>query len=380
MPSEPKLFNRDYLLALSLNAVAFFSFHILTPLIPVFGMSFTRHEAALGFLASAISIAALLSRPFTGPLADRGNRKLLIAFSQLGIAVIISLLILSQSVGVLILLRFLHGALFSIVSTTVTATIIDTIPESRLGQGISIMGITTMGGQAVAPVFGIFLSRRFGFGAMFTVTAIISALAAIPAFIIQPKPRPSAKPGKIGLKNIIALESAGVATISLTFSMITAAITSFMVVFGNERGILNIGLYFTIYAIGIVLCRLVGGRVTDKYPYQCIVYASTVLCVAALILIGGAHTFLPIAIAGVLLSLGVGFAVPALQTEGVRRVTPERRGVATATYYIALDIANISSPLIIGFVALTAGYGVGFYLLCVPVSLAFAVLLLNSAT
>ena len=124
--------NRNFILFLVLNTIAFISFQILVPLLPVYALGFSATESQIGILAGAIALAALVIRPFSGRMADIGNRKRIILFAQLTTAVTIVCLIIAPNIYFLIAARFAHGICFGISSTVVTTSAILTIPEKKM--------------------------------------------------------------------------------------------------------------------------------------------------------------------------------------------------------------------------------------------------------
>ena len=370
VPAGPTIWRRDFVLLLIVNGVAYFSFQILMPLLPVYGVGFASDEAQLGALAASISVAALLIRPFSGILADRYNRKIIVLVTQFGTAAVIICFILAFSIQGLIAARFVHGLLFGIGSTAVTVSAIHTIPEEKLGQGIGMLSITGIGSQAVAPALGIAISGSFGFDSLFVFTAVVAALAVFPALAARKGQETAAGGSRVSLKSIFAPEGLTVAGITLVFTMATSTVTNFLVLFGDGRDIANVGLYFTIYASVLIATRLLGSKLTDKYPFQNIVGISAALCTAGLALIASADSFVSLAIAAVIIGMGYGAAMPALQTEIVRRLPQERRGAASAMFYLAMDTAYVVGPLGMGFIAKAASFGAGFYALCIPMAAA----------
>ena len=365
--NKETIWSRDFVLLLAVNGITFFSFQVLLPLLPVYGQLFTASDIILGILVSAIAIAALIIRPLAGLFADRGNRKIIIAVAQLATAVLIALFSVTTSIQGLIALRFAHGVVFGIVTTSVMLSAVQTLPEARLGRGIGMLGVTTICGQAVAPALGIFLVDNFGYTTLFLVTASVSAAAVLPALIVRPQPRiMSSEPG-ISIRNFFAVEGLGVAVLILIFTTGISAVLNYLVLFGNSRGIANIGFYFTIYAAVLVICRVFGGGLADKYPLWKISGMCAVASASGLFLVASAHSFSLIAVAAVLLGIGHGLSNPAFLAEIIRSVPPDRRGAASATTYIAMDAANIICPLAMGVIASAFDYGAGFYFMGGPI-------------
>jgi MFS family permease len=73
-----------------------------------------------------------------------------------------------------------------------------------------------------------------------------------------------------------------------------------------------------------------------------------------------------LAVAAVLLGVGYGAVLPALQAAAIRSVSDDRKGVAGATFYIGMDTAYVFGSVAMGFIAEVFGYAAGFFMLCAP--------------
>ncbi|MCL1895049.1 MAG: MFS transporter [Clostridiales bacterium] len=369
---EPKLWNSSFILFLTVNTVAFLSFQILMPMLPVYGLGFSATESQIGFLAASISIAAVIIRPFSGALADRNNSKRIILLTQLGTAAVIVLFMAAPNIVVLIAARFVHGLLFGLGSTAVTVCAIRTMPESRMGEGIGILSVTGLGSLAVAPAIGIWVSERWGYPALFVFTCLIAAAAAFIVLAAKPEfvlPREAEENSfRFSFRGLFAVEALGLTGLQFIFTATTATITNFLVIFAGTRSIQNIGLYFLIYAVMTIIVRLLGAGLSDRYPFTRLVPVCAVLCVCGLAVIGFSSSILPLCVAAVLIGTGYGIVVPVIQTNAVRAVSPDRRGIASATFYFGMDFGFVAGPLSMGFIAEAAGYGAGFLCFIAPVA------------
>ena len=373
--------NKNYIILLVVNAVAFLSFQILIPLIPIYGLNFTSSESLIGFLAASISVASLLIRPVTGMISDRFDQKKVICIMQIATAVVIIGYIFSSNIQILILIRFLQGLVFGVISTVVYAAAVKTIPKDKLGRGLGIMSVTAIGSQAVAPAIGIYIADNYGYPTLFIFVSVIAFIAGLLALILTLKNEPIENAGSFSLRNAFTFESLGPTILTFLFVLPTAVISSFLVLFSYDRGIENIAQYFTIYAIILVVTRIAFGGVIDKYPFQKIAYVCAVFVIIALVLIATAHSFFALAIAAFFMGIGYGFASPTLQTEIVRRAGPERNGPAMATYFLAVDISFFVGPISMGYIIeYTGGYDIGYFLFCIPAIVAIPLAYVFSRT
>jgi MFS family permease len=371
--SSLRLWNKTYVLFLLVNTIANLSFQTLAPILPVYATRFDATESQIGLLAASVSLAALLIRPVSGLAADRYNSSHVIKIVQFAAAGVVASYIIIPNIPLLIVSRFCHGILFGISSTVVMTAAVRVVPEAQMGRGIGLLSMTSIGSQAVAPAVGIEITDHMGYPVFFSITAAIAGLAGFMIFAVNTRPAPGANSEKKGLsfKDMFAPEALGLTVLVILLTTAPSTITNFIVLFGRDRGIEGVGYYFTIYAVILIGVRSFGGVLIDRLPFRSIMYVCTVLCIAGLVAVGVARSFAPLAAAAVLIGVGFGVGLPALQTAVMRSVPEDRRGVATATFYIGMDIAYVGGAVAMGFIAEAFGYAGGFFALCIPLIAAF---------
>ena len=337
---------------------------------PLYGLRFTTAESQIGLLASAIAIAALFIRPVSGVIADRYDCNRIIMLTQLGTAFVVALYIIAPGIGALIAIRLAQGLLFGLGSTVIVTAAIRTMPEEIMGRGIGILTVTGMGSQAIAPIIGLWIVEKWSYPVLFAFTSAIALAAAFIAFATKVgKSLPREKEprtARFSLKDLFAVEALGLALLAVIIAASTSLPVSFIVIFAHALGIPNIGLFFTINTISLVLMRLFGGGLIDRYSYRQILPFSAAFCAIGLAIIGASTSFPPLCIAAVLMGAGYGISAPAILTNMIRAVAPERIGTASATYYFGIDLAYVAGPIAMGFIAEATSFSMGFYSFVLP--------------
>jgi len=365
-----RLLNRNFILFLVLNTVAFLSFQILMPLIPVYALQFSATESQIGILAASIAFAALVIRPFTGRMADAGNRKKLILVSQFATGALIVCSIFAPNILLLTVSRFAQGIFFGISSTVVTTSAILVMPEKEMAKGIGLLGVTGIGSMAVAPALGIWIADQWGFITLFVVTSVLTGASGLLVLIAPTKSMmPIVKreeKTRISPRELFAFETFGLVGLAVCFAIATAIVANFLVIFAGIRMIPNVGLYFTIYACTVIIARIFSSRLIELFPYHWVVAVCGALIGAGMIILSAAYTFTPLIIVAILIGAGYGVGSPTLQTVATQLVPPERRGSASATFYFGIDLAFVAGPFVMGHIAEAAGFGAGILWFALP--------------
>lgn len=91
------------------------------------------------------------------------------------------------------------------------------------------------------------------------------------------------------------------------------------------------------FTISSVLIRFVSGRASDKYGRVRVLKIASVLLIASLVMIGKADSITALLIASAIYGIATGVLSPAYNAWTIDLSHPERRGMAVATMYIALE-------------------------------------------
>ena len=336
----------------------------------------------IGVLAAAAALAALIIRPFSGLIADRYDRNRIILLTQFGTAIVLVLYIIAPGIEVLIALRLAQGLLFGLGSTAIATVAIKTIPEDIIGRGVGILTITGISGQAIAPIIGISIVEKWSFTVLFIFTCIIALAAALFVFATRAgKSAPKAKGSgraRITLKDLFAVEATGLLVLTFIIGMAIALPANYIVLFAHTRDIPHIGLFFTVNTIAVIVMRIFGSGLVDKYSYRQILPFCAALSATSLAIIGASYSFPPICIAAILLGVGFGLSSPTLLANMIRVVRPERVGTASATYYFGFDLAFAVGPIAMGLIAESTSYSTGFFIFIIPTLIAIPLTLLFS--
>ena len=372
MHEETKLWNKSYIMILILSTVINSATQMVTPLVSKFAISLGAQLSIATTIASLMSWSALFLRPFAGLLSDRFNRKKIILISNLAIAACLLLMSGAKTVTTLVAIRILHGIAFSFNSVAMMAFNTMYIPKDRLGEGMGWMALGTIVSQALGPNIGIALVEKTGYTACFAVAAAVCVVGVVIILMMHYEHPVSDKSRKLDINSLISLRILPYAAIMCLFSAGNGLASNMMVLFGDARGIANIGLFFTAYSSAMVVVRPFAGKLVDKKGLRFVLYPAIVLSSAAYFVLGSATALWMVILAAILKAVGQGSGQPGIQSTCLRQIGRETAGVVRSTCYIGQDIGNAVAPVIGGFVVERFGYSNLFY--------GYAVLLLVGAS
>lgn len=358
---EP-LFTPNFLIACFLTLASFTSFYFLLATLPVYLTTIGGSEAQVGLIIGVFSLTSIVLRPIVGALADsRGKRPFIVAGTAI-MAVAGVLYTLSTSVPPLLGLRVVHGVGWAAFGTATSALVADIAPRSRRGEAMGYFGMFGNLAMAVGPALGVILMKEYSFVVLF----VASALAATAAFglalqVREPAPPlhsvspPAAvAPGWLGrvFERSSLFPSAVLALIAFTY----AAIVSFLPLYAGRQGIDNPGIFFTAYAVVLLVARSFTGMLSDRFGRAAVIAPGLGLAVAALLLLSTATALPAFIVVAVLYGLAFAAVQPAMMALVVDRVAPQRRGAAMGTFSTAMDLGIGAGSMVWGVVAQAAGY------------------------
>lgn len=343
------LWNKNFIIACIANFFTACSFNLLMPTIPLYLTEVLQIESSkMGVILSSYAFALLLIRPFSGFLVDLYPRKILYL---IGITCFMSVFFgyyFAATVSFFVILRFIHGLFWGLATVSSNTVAIDIIPPKRRAEGIGYFGVNMNLAMAIAPFFAIEIYEEKGFSYLISVALILGALAIlVVCFIKVPKRETYERKQPISLDRFLLVKGIPILfnQIFITFGWGTLA--AYAVLYGIESGLQNAGLFFLFLAAGIIVSRIVSGKLVDKgHIHRVIIFAVAVVTVSflsfALI-----HTVYAYNISAFFIGIGYGTLLPALQTIYIDMAPASKRGTANSTYLTGFDL-GIGIGMLIG--------------------------------
>jgi MFS family permease len=356
--SETSIWNRNFILNLTVTFLLFLSMYVLLPTLPIYARTLGGNETIAGTVVGLFTFSSVLVRPLFGNLLDRQGRK-----SILIIGIIISILAviahnLAFNLVVLLALRVIHGVGWG-ASTTATITIAsDLIPAEKRNEGMGFYGIASIIGMAIGPALGLSL-MNYSLTLLLTASTILAALGLVVSFFINYEKsqnktvNKSAKPAKAVILEKTAIPPA---LVLLCITLTYGGIVSFIPLYAGARGVQNIGLFFTVYALVLLISRPIIGKLADRYGGRKFVAPGILLIAAALGVLIKADSLPLFLLSGIIYGIGFATVQPILNAIVVSLAPPERRGAANATFTTAMDLGIGIGSIILGFIVQQSGY------------------------
>lgn len=347
-----RILNKSFLFIFISNFLIFIGFEMLLPILPAYMISLDASPIQIGLVTTLFTIGAVLIRPFVGYFLIDNKRKAL-AIGASALLMIITLVYpFLNIIWMLLLLRFFHGTAWG-VSTTVNSTIaVDSIPKSRLGEGLGYFSISTTVGAIIAQSLGIFIYGFYSFDIVIWSSVILSLLAFIALLFVNSHAPIKKEKEPFRFFEMIFEKSVWFpALLTVITTLGFGAIITFLVVFGEQQNLDNVFLFFLVNATVSTLLRPYTGKWYDRKGPWSIIIVSAILGFLSLVVLSFATNDFHLIIAAILFGAGYGTVMPCLQTLAVQNVSEEKSGAANATFFSSFDIGVGVSAFIFGILA-----------------------------
>ncbi len=350
--TKAPLYTKDFLLHCFSYLLMAVSFYFLLPTLPTFVTDVLGENAdKVGYIIGIYALSALIVRPLSGYAFDKYGRRKLFLFAMLCYALVMAAYGLAASFIFLLFLRLVNGGFWGIVTTGGGTITSDLVPNSRRGEGIGIFGLSMTLSMAIGPLIGLQILRETGsYQVLFITAGVLCTLAVVMSFFVN-HPKISNRNNKLSWENVFEPKVLKVSMVMLLLAFPFAGIMSFITLFAKELSIESTGLFFLIYAIGLSIIRPTTGKIMDKKGPGFIMFLSFLGSISGLILLSQSTAEPGFLVAAFVLGLGNGIVMPTLQTMVINMVKPEKRGVATSTFFSSIDLGIGIGAFFLGNIA-----------------------------
>ncbi len=345
------VWNRGYILIFLANLFQHMGQQTITALIPKYASSMGAAASVVGIVSGIFAISALAIRPVASPAFDCFRKRNIYILATVILLVAYSVFYLAPNVTWLIVGRLLQGVGVGMCAPISLSIACDNLPEGSFAKGVSFFSLGQAFGQAVGPSLGLTLSTNYGYKTTFIACFCVVFVCLILAFFVYSKPAPEDARYRIRFDTIVAKEAVP-AAITMTFLTIPyACIGGFLLIYANDTlGITNIGLYYTVYAIGILVLRFVTGGLADKFGYRKVLVPTMACFAMTFVMFSVSRSITGFIAAAVFSALGYGIALPNLQALCMTSVPAEKRGVGSNTFFLGQDIGQFMGPYLAGLI------------------------------
>jgi MFS family permease len=359
----------------------FSSMHLLITPLPLYIEQMGGSPADVGLAGATFALVALIIRPYMGRLVDTRGRKIALLIGAAIFTIGPLSYIATGSLPVFQVARMFHGIGIAAFTSGYYTLIADVTPPSRWGAALGLAGIAPSLSMIIASPLGTGLLAHTSYTLVFALagaTGLGSLVAVLP--IREPTHQAvtpqSEDSGSTGLRDVLRLRGiVAPSLVTLTLGLSYSTIVTFLPLFARDRGLGNVGFFFTVMSILTVVSRSLAGSLSDRFGRLAVILPMLGILAVSLLGLNWTYAFGALMLMAVLQGIGFGGARVGLETMVVDDAPAEIRGMALSLLYFCLDLGIGVSGLAIGAVAALWGYGEGYLLvgvICILTLLLFA--------
>jgi MFS family permease len=371
MTQEP-LFTRRFFAMWTFAFVTFFSAFQLLPAIPFRILELGGSKSTAGLFLSVYTFASAFAAPVMGSIADAlGRKRMLVTASLLfiGFSVLYGVV---TSIPLLLLVGVVHGSLWSGLMASASAIMSEFIPVSRRTQGLAYWGLASTAAIGIAPAAGLLIFRTWGWRELCGELAVLSLLMAIWSSRLPEVPSGMGE-AKGSLREAWDLPVTVTALSLASIAFGYGGVTSYAALYAIEKHVHPDSLYFSVFAVMIILIRVSTSHLGDRFGAKAVLYPAFAAIPVSFLILAFANTRTTFVISAILFGAGLGSAYPAFANFVLSHTDPNRRARTFGSIVWAFDTGIGAGSLLMGMIgersSLSRAYLVaaGVALLAIPI-------------
>jgi len=187
--STLKLLNKNFIALILVRAFALLGYYLLNFALPIYILYATGSPILFGGVSALALLPMILLSPIGGLVADRANKKKMIAILQLANAVLIFLFIwmsgIVSTIPMVIILMLGIGGLDGLVSPAIESGMPQIVPEAQIVRGSGVMSFMGQVPELIAPIIAGALLANVGLQPIVIISGISYVLAAIMGVVVK---------------------------------------------------------------------------------------------------------------------------------------------------------------------------------------------------
>lgn len=361
-----RLWNRDYCIAMAGNFLLFFSFYLLTPLLPIYlDAQFGADKDMIGLVLSGYVVAALIVRPFSGFIVDSFNRKKVLVTCFFFFFICFTGYVGAGTLLMFAIVRTIHGLPFGAATVANSTVAVDVLPSSRRNEGIGFYGLSNNLAMAIAPSAGIWV---YGATGDFTLLFWISLGVALLGFwcstaINLPYRKPVEGKPHLSMDHFFLTRAWLMAVNIMLFGLCWGVMGNYVALYGKQQlGIVDgTGIFFALLSAGLFISRLYGVKGLREGKLAENALEGAVISTVGYTLFALAPGIWAFYASALLIGLGNGRMYPAFLNMFISVARHDQRGTANSSILTSWDVGMGLGILLGGVLSQYLGYSAAFW-------------------
>ncbi len=372
-----RLWNRSFILCLFNNLFLFTYYYALLTILPIYimkNLGGTVKEAGLALTLFLISSIAV--RPFSGLIVEKLGKKISFRGSEFLFVLFAFSYLFADSMWALLVIRFIHGIWFSILTTVTVPIANDFIPDHRKGEGMGYFVMSTNLAVVFGPLIALTVLQFTDFINLFAILTAVICLGFMFCLMVPvqenklDKLTNTVEEKPLAFHDIIEIRAVPIGFVALLTAFAYSSIMSFITAYSESKDLLAYtSLFFIVFAISMIVVRPWVGKVYDRKGASAVIYPSFIFFALGLVVVSFVSNQWILWLSAIFIGIGYGSLFPCFQTLAIQSVPKQRMGHAISTFFTLFDLGMAIGSVILGLIIAYYGYQMT-YLFCAVITVA----------
>jgi predicted MFS family arabinose efflux permease len=354
------IMTRDFVLGFLAFFVFFVAIFTLTPTMPIYLTKLGSSTREIGVLVGTLGIASLICRLLVGGALRKYSEKRVMMFGAMIFVFTFIGFIVFRPFWPFLAVRFFQGVAFSCMDTAAIACAIGVVPLVYRTRAIGYILLAPSFAMAIAAPFGMFLMNRYSFTVLLLTGTALSLCAFLLALSLSGR-KTSTPEHELPVNSAFLFERKIVvpAITSFLHYITWSSVAAFFSLYAVQCGATNPGLFFSAMASMLILGRIFGGKVFERWKKEKIILTFMLVAMLALVILSFSKTLPMFIFVGMLWGMAGAFLFPACMSYALE-YSGTSGGIALGTYQAFMDSGSALGPVIMGVIIPFAGYRIMF--------------------
>lgn len=351
------------------------------PTLPIFLSLRGASEADIALIIGMIGVISIGFRPLVGWLIDAWGRRQMITSALMGLTTVAASYGFVSNLVPLGLLRAAQGMGVGVMNAAVNTYVSDRAPTRRRAEFLGYLNAVQTTANSLGPTLGFAILTwqapnplstvafwwpdlasfgGYNFAALFFFMTVVGLVGA-GLTLFAPEPKRQGPRRGLSWHHLVYPKAIVPMLLMVGLTVPFAGVITYLPFYAPDRGLTNVGLYFTCQALGALVAGLTLGRLADRLGRRVVVTFGMFGTGLAMIGLASAQNAVLILGAAALSGFSQGGARNGIAAWTADQAPPEERGAALSTSSMGFDIGVSTGSFVLAGIVPSFGIDTGFY-------------------
>lgn len=350
---------RERFLVILAAFLFYYSAYSAQAVLPLHIQNLGGSNMTVGAVMALINIVSFIAKWVTGALQDKYGSKPFLAGAVMSLSCVTLLYGLATSIPILMVIGVFHGISLGTFAISAVAQVVSNVRSEALRtSALSMFSMAHLTAGAIAPGLSLTLAGHIKPSAALRWASLGAVVAGLPVYRM-PMSRTMSETGGgtlASIKTIITDKAfRGASFLYLTWAICYGSVYSFLPLFGNDNGIMNVGTFHAAYALVNLMGRPFVGYLVLHLGMRRLTSVSSILVVISMFLVAISRTMSGLGAAGIFFGLGSFALYPCLAAVATGQ-TMNHLGMSIAVFKSSLELGQVVSSIVVGAISSKLGW------------------------